>query len=591
MLVYGDRDRVEDPRVVVVRIAAAYRKAAVERDGLSRHAMLVALFIEAAELAQGLADVEFAATGEDDCTPCRDAAMAVVMELARAVARSWRGEPQPAASALAAGLETLSAQPLPDAARIRRPEGYAIYGLYPEVYLEAAARLSPDLPAPVVVIGLRSIGTGLAAMAAVALNAAPPVTLRPIGHPFHRNIRVSARLRAALLADPGASYVIVDEGPGLSGSSFGAVADWLEAAGVPPRRVAFLPSHGGDPGPCSSDRHRRRWAEAVRPVVGFDEMAHTAHGPVPPLGRWFEDTLGPAVAPLRDLSGGAWRTASVDVAADVAVEWPPVHARQERRKFLLRTASGSWLLKFAGLGRLGEAKLDRARALHRAGFTAEPVALRHGFLAERWLDGAQPPSTMSPGRLADYLLFRAQRFPADRDAGASLPDLLAMARVNIGEALGAAATASLDRWTPDMLRELDAGVRRVVTDNRLHIWEWLHTTDGRLLKTDSLDHADAHDLIGCQDIAWDVAGAIVEFGLAAAEADRLCGAVAASKRLVAFHLPCYLAFQIGYWSFASSDAGAASMRRFYEKVWEQQAGRGERSSPQAGTPQAPLRSS
>lgn len=570
MLVYGDRDRIEDPRVVVARIAAACPTAAAKPDGLIRHSLLVSLFIEAAELAQGLADAEFAALGEDDRTPCRDAATAVVMELARAVARSWRGEPQPGACTLVAGLATLSKQPLPETVRIRRPEGYAFYGLYPEAYLEAAARLPPDLPAPFVVIGLRSIGTGLAAMAAVALSAAPPVTLRPIGHPFHRAVRVSARQRAALLADAGASYVIVDEGPGLSGSSFGAVAEWLETAGVPSRRIAFLPSHGGDPGPRSSDRHRRRWAEAVRPVIGFDELVHAAHGPVPPLERWFEDTLGPAVAPLRDLSGGAWRTASADLAAD----WPPVHAQQERRKFLLRTASGSWLLKFSGLGRLGEVKLDRARTLHQAGFTTEPIALRHGFLAERWLDGAQPPFTMSPKRLADYLLFRARSFPAERDMGASLPDLLAMAHVNIGEALGAAATVSLDRWTPGTLRELGAGVRRVVTDNRLHIWEWLRTTDGRLLKTDSLDHADAHDLIGCQDIAWDVAGAIVEFGLAAAEAARLCGAVGASKRLVAFHLPCYLAFQIGYWSFASSNAGAASMRRFYERAWKRQASLG-----------------
>ncbi|AWJ92699.1 hypothetical protein Sp245p_22895 (plasmid) [Azospirillum baldaniorum] len=583
MLVYGDRDRLENPCVAVARIAAAHRTAAAKPDGLIRHAMLVSLFIEAAELAQGLADAEFAALGEDDCTPCRDAAMAVVMGLARAVARSWRGEPQPGACALAADLETLSAQPLPETVRIRRSEGYAFYGLYPEAYLEAAARLPPDLPAPLVVIGLRSIGTGLAAMAAVALDAAPPVTLRPIGHPFQRAVRLSARLRAALLADAGASYVIVDEGPGLSGSSFGAVADWLEAAGVPSRRIAFLPSHKGDPGPRSSDRHRRRWAEAVRPVIDFNELVHAAHGPVPPLERWFEDTLGPAVAPLRDLSGGAWRTASAELAANVAADWLPVHAQQERRKFLLRTASGSWLLKFAGLGRLGEAKLDRARALHQAGFTTKPMALRHGFLAERWLDGAQLPSTMPLERLADYLLFRAQRFPAERDTGASLPDLLAMAHVNIGEALGAAATVPLDRWTRDILSELDAGVRRVVTDNRLHIWEWLRTTDGRVLKTDSLDHADAHDLIGCQDIAWDVAGAIVEFGLAEAEADRLCDAVGASKRLVAFHLPCYLAFQIGCWSFASSDAGAASMRRFYEEAWKRQASRGGRFPPPAGT--------
>ena len=60
---------------------------------------------------------------------------------------------------------------------------------------------------------------------------------------------------------------------------------------------------------------------------------------------------------------------------------------------------------------------------------------------------------------------------------------------------------------------LKGAVRRVETDNRLHAWEWLHTPDGRLLKTDALDHHAGHDLIGCQDITWDIAGATVELDL------------------------------------------------------------------------------
>ncbi len=42
--------------------------------------------------------------------------------------------------------------------------------------------------------------------------------------------------------------------------------------------------------------------------------------------------------------------------------------------------------------------------------------------------------------------------------------------------------------------------------------EWLLTATG-YMKTDALDHHDDHFLPGCQNIAWDVACASVEFEL------------------------------------------------------------------------------
>jgi len=579
MLVYGDQEVCEDPRRRIARLRCGLAGGTHAAPGPERHGALVTLFIEAAELAQGLADWEFHALGMDDRTPVQDAAIAVVMALAAGVAASWRSAgrwtgrsdgPPDTADTLDA-LERLCALPLPEAVSMRKGEGYAFYSLYPEAYLEAAARLPPRFAGSPVVIGLRSIGTGLAAMAAVALKAPTPVTLRPVGHPFRRELRLSETLRATLLADPEAAFVIVDEGPGLSGSSFGAVADWLEAQGVAADRIAFLPGHGGELGPQSSDRHRRRWAEAVRPVVGFDDLFRSTERPLPPLERWFADSLGPPVAPLEELSGGGWRRL-YDTWGGL-----PANPQQERRKFLLRTATGSWLLKFAGLGGAGEQALERARALHAAGFTAEPSTLRHGFLAERWLEDARPLTEVTPDaleRLAGYLAFRAERFPAPSGSGAALTELLTMARTNVSEALGDGAAAILDGWTADRLAELEAGLRRIVTDNRLHRWEWLRLPDGRLMKSDALDHAAAHDLIGCQDIAWDVAGGIVEFDLSDAQAEALCraveGAVPLDRRLLAFCIPCYIAFQIGYWTFAAgSDPSAAGERRRYEERWRQ----------------------
>ena len=110
-------------------------------------------------------------------------------------------------------------------------------------------------------------------------------------------------------------------------------------------------------------------------------------------------------------------------------------------------------------------------------------------------------------------------------------------------------------------------LNRVDTDNRLHVWEWIATGDGRILKTDALDHSGAHDLVGCQDIAWDVAGACVEFSLTAGERRRLAAIV---EREADRELPddlltvfeaCYLGFQIGLWTNALSVSSSAERDR------------------------------
>lgn len=86
------------------------------------------------------------------------------------------------------------------------------------------------------------------------------------------------------------------------------------------------------------------------------------------------------------------------------------------------------------------------------------------------------------------------------------------------------------------------------TDNRCLAHEWLQTPDGRLLKADALDHHAAHDLVGCQDIAWDVAGSAIELGLPVGELAALVSHAAGrpvDPELIAFLAPCYLAFRIG----------------------------------------------
>jgi hypothetical protein len=514
---------------------------------------LVALFIAAGELAQGLADGDFAWTEADARSATGDAAMRLLIGLARAVGRSWASGFQELGENLPAPLQALQAAALPQEIRVSLPEGYAFYALYPEAYIEAAKILARG---PLKIIGLRSIGTSLAAAVAAGAGQDDAVTVRPAGHPFRRELRLSDGLCADLLSGPAADFAIVDEGPGLSGSSFGGVADFLEDRGVARNRIHFFPSHLGLPGPQASARHRERWDEAQRHHVGFDDLVLRALKPAHRLDAWVADLVGSPEEPLSDLSGGAWRKLHFPSKAD----WPPANTQQERRKFLMQAQDGPSLLKFVGLGAYGAEKLEAAYALASAGFAPPVAGFRHGFIVERWLAEARPLRALPADRrgaverIGRYIGFRAKEFPAHRP-GASLEQLAAMAARNTQLAIGETCARAVFRWTP-WLAKLARHVRPVRTDNRLHPWEWL-VWGGRLIKTDALDHHAAHDLVGCQDPAWDVAGATVEFGLAPEEAERLCFVAeresgrAVAPELVDFLTFCYLAFQLGAFSLAA----------------------------------------
>ena len=564
MLVYGETTWTGDPRARIAGLDALLREGADAAPGILRHGALTAALIEAGEVTQGIADAAFEDFGADEPSPAADAATAALMRLARATWASWRGGldgqmPPPDI------LRELARVTLPGRIATRWAEGFAHYALYPEGYAMAAA--ASGLTAATRVVGIRSIGAPLGAMVAAALDAADPVTVRPIGHPFRRELALSAPLTARLRAGDPPAYAVVDEGPGLSGSSFGAVIDTLESWGVAPARIALFPSHPGAPGDRASPRQRARWNGLARHIAPSAD--HLIEGNRPALAGWIADLTGPLVEPLDDLSGGAWRRRHYASEAD----WPPANTAQERRKVLARTPSGPWLAKFAGLGPAGRRKLDRAHSLHAAGFTPEPAGYRHGFLVERWMPEARPldrwtrdagapsPHLAVPHlgeRVGDYLGFRARTFTREVGRGASLTDLVAMARHNTAEALGPDAARAFDAWTPAQIESLARRVRPVEVDGRLHAWEWLVLPDGRLQKADALDHHAGHDLVGCQDIAWDVAGAAVELALdphalLPALADRAGTRI--DPDLLTLLTPCYLAFQLGFSSMAQAATG------------------------------------
>jgi hypothetical protein len=539
MLVFGDAADDIEVHGRLGELAEASRRLPL-RTGPGRRRAATGLFIDAAALAQGLTDAEFAACGADADSPLREAATALALAAARQLA-GGDGE------SLAEAATRLGALDLPEKIEVKRAEGYAFYALYPEAYL-AAARVLGDTP--VLAIGIRSIGLGLAALVAAGNSASEVMSVRPVGHPFRRTLSLAPDYRSRLKrAGP---VAVADEGPGLSGSSFAAVVTELEASGIDESRIALFPSHAGPPGAEATAETLSRWHRLSRHVVDFDSLFLGETAREPRLDRWFEDITGPAMAPLRDISGGGWR----DLRG-----WrdgpPPAHVQQERRKFLFEARNGRFLLKFAGLGRSGEEAFRRAAMLGGAGFTPEAPAFRHGFLLQRWVEGAPLGEAAIlraalVARLADYLGFRARNLPAAK-AGASIEALAEMLTVNCTEAMGAEAARELRRRAGS---PSSAG-RAVATDNRLHAWEWLVRADGLLVKTDAIDHCAAHDLVGCQDIAWDVAGAGIELGLDSAErrdlaAQLRAGGVAVDPALLEFFEPCYLAFQLGYYTMAAA---------------------------------------
>jgi hypothetical protein len=562
VLVYGDRTSVRDVRSTLADIESGLGRIARAGPGERRHSAAVALLLAAGELAQALADRSHAERGGDGPDPDADAAMTVVLSLAQIVWRSHRSGWRtlgPIAGAQAA-LAALAALRLPARAAARSAEGFEHYALYPEAYAEAATALAPA--AAPLIIGIRTIGSTLAAMVAVGCGARDrPITVRPVGHPFERTLALRPQARAALRRHRRRTFAVVDEGPGLSGSSFAAVLRALRDAGVPPANVHVFPSHAG-PAPLASASTRALWDAAPRHCRSFEAMFLGADPRG--LGRWTEALTGPQATPPEDLAGGRWRALHFHEGA----AWPPAHLAQERRKYLLRTQAGTFLAKFAGLGPAGDRRLARARRLGDEGLCPRALGLRNGFLVEAWHGDARPlaGAAIARGRVVGevgrYVAYRATM----RDApgpGASPRDLLSMATANATEELGPRGRA-LEIFA-DWLDELARVARPVEVDARMHAWEWL-VSNGRLIKTDAVDHCEGHDLVGPQDIAWDVAGAAIELDLAPHETEAVRRAAERAgarvpREALAFHHACYLSFQLGYYRMAARAHAADARER------------------------------
>ncbi len=408
-----------------------------------------------------------------------------------------RRELQRAASALERAAELDRERAL-----LRVPEGYAFYALFPEQYALAAERWLADRRGPpgvALILGLRTIGTSLGALVAARLRAAGwrsrCLTTRPRGHPFAREVVLP---RTA--TDGVDAALVVDEGPGLSGSSLLGAARALRRAGLATEQIALLPGHAGAPGLAAGEGARREWQRAARYHVPLAELRLEG-------SPWQGDDLG----------AGRWRAVACQGQA-----WPPACPPFERPKYLLPGAAPR-LAKFAGLcaGEHGltRGEAARARLIAQAAVTGAPAPeLAHGFLVRPWLDGRLLRAEDLDGALLDRIgahvaaVAGAPLSPAEAEAAQTR--LATMLLENARGLLGEAAALPVPLPAPGQAR---AG------DGRLAPHEWLRSGSA-LIKLDAEAHDDDHTVVGPQPVAWDLAGACVEWALDEPARQRLLGA-------------------------------------------------------------------
>jgi hypothetical protein len=445
----------------------------------------------------------------------------------------------------ARGLDAISALPLPEHLTASAAEGYAFYGLYPQTYLEAAEKCARELhPCDVVVIGIRGIGASLASVAAACFEdhgcRVRSHTVRPRGRPFNRVLLIGERLRAQWGSARSALFAVVDEGPGLSGSSFACVTALLRTIGVRDHCIALFPSWEANPAAFVNEDARGEWIRYRKFV------AESASAPRPPG---------------RDISAGSWRSLLFSSSS----EYPAVQPQHERLKYL---DDSGVLYKFAGLGQYGSAKLPLAERLAEEGFAPRPAGFQDGFIAYEFEAGrplfARDVSDSLLDRIGSYLAFRKAKLPAERSV--SFDAMLDLIRVNAEEGLGPAFSAPCEALSA-CRAEFESRPATAV-DGRMAPHEWLETPRG-FMKTDATDHHADHFFPGCADIAWDLAAAAVEFQLRREARDYLtnryqqCSGDRPSGELLTFYRIAYLSFRLGYCSLAAtSTAGSAEQERF-----------------------------
>jgi hypothetical protein len=550
MVVFGHRTF----RLNTAEFLRRFRGQLQQTPDVPAHDAIVGLLVDWGEAESAVADALQPERDDDAEALC--GWRRVSDALADALCASWDHRPHETAAAIALArivIDTITSDMVPAETQARTAEGFALYGTYPEQYIEAAdVFVRSDSPARVMCIGLRRIGSILAHVVAAAFRRRGITTVtrsvRPRGHPFDRRLIVSRRLGRTFASCHATHFVIVDEGPGLSGSSFAASADYLVGIGVPPDQIVLFPSWKPAATQLRSARAQTVWVRHQHVTSDFERV--WLHG-----GRMFG--TGRTV---EDISAGGWR----NVLIRRVQEHPAVQPQHERRKY--RTVERvPALLKFVGLGSRGISMRDRGLVLAQAGFGPSVRRLLHGFLEQAWISGRpiMRATAATLDHVASYITCVRRSFATSEPE--SIEFVTQMVVANLAED---AKVEHVDSSSVAAVERLAQATRAyteplVAVDGRMLPYEWI-ATDDRIIETDALDHHADDFWPGCRDIAWDVAGAIVEFDLDASSAEYLVnryqresGDATIRHRLPFFEV-AYLAYRSAYARLAADTLGQES---------------------------------
>lgn len=432
----------------------------------------------------------------------------------------------------------------PDRMELGIPEGFCYYGLHPLDYAELVRSHSFG-SSDIAVIGIRSIGTTLSAITAAALRklhlpgskiSVERTTVRPHGHPYERETSFTPEQARWVhrMASRDASFLIVDEGPGLSGSSFISAGEALSKLGVDPQKVFLIGSRSPDPEKLVASNAADRWRR-FRSLTVRSGSQRPADAQLPlPGGDWRQF---------------AFRERSYDdsfYSLKNEQNWPACWTFLSHPKFV--SEDGGIFFKFEGLGRYGIAVHSRAALCAEAGFSAPPLFSSDGYTAYPIISGrllsARDLNSALLKRIASYIAFRSSATPA---ASADTAKLEQMTRHNFQQIFGS-----------DLPAEFKLEVEcPVIADGRLHPHEWLATSgDNHYYKLDCAQHGDNHFFPGPCDIAWDLAGAAIEWEMSRKAVEELLDIYFSAtgddpRPRFGNYLLAYAAFQAGYAAMAA----------------------------------------
>jgi len=492
----------------------------------------VGALIIAGEIEQGVIDA--IDTWQDDWTDVH-ANLRMLVQTAAAVARGHA-----TARDLFGVADAALATHLPATISCRAPEGYCHYALDPLGYARAAATYAADGRRCALAIGVRSIGTSLAAVVADVLKA-PSITVRARGESGARRVIASRQLRrhAVDQLSGGGDVAIVDEGPGATGETFEVVAHWCRELGVADDRIVLFASHAGNS--RLAPHRRQQWLEsAIRYTPPADDR-----------GRAAAEAAGFDCAV--SISAGQWRQ---HVASGHRL---PAVCNFERTKYLARRNGQWWQIRYAGAGEWGDSIIARTCSLAERSCVSRAKPLKHGFIAQPWVDGTpltrRSLQPMDASRAARYLTARHALFPTG--APVARERFIAILSEHGAEAgISAGAIAAAARRI-ESLPERQA----FICDARLAPQEWIRTPTC-LWKVDAVDHGDGFRLPGPTDAMWDFAGWLVEFEAPlSAFDDALPGMTAEDRHAAAAYAPVYAAVAFGDLLLSAREAADPQDRR------------------------------